>query len=203
MGAHRLAEMGKFESAWRHFRDRAQRKEERQHFGLAWSVLAAYFLAGSVFLRSFHEHGWLMRLFNWSALAFFVFGALAAYLAIAVAMRWPPHGPKKIDMDRVLNVERVYFPALTEFQAWETYMKSGQYVHADESVAALKEWIIESENQLVVLLGRNVADRYRMAADPMEIPPTWAQRHDWVGLWAAVQGRLIWIRNWLREQTDL
>jgi drug/metabolite transporter (DMT)-like permease len=86
--------MGKFSRGWHYFRDRAQRKEERQHFGLAWSVLAAFFLAGSVFLRSFHESDWLMKAFDWLSLAFFLIGAVAAYLALAVALRLPPHNPK-------------------------------------------------------------------------------------------------------------
>lgn len=186
------------------FRDRASRKEERAHFGLAWSVLAAYFLAASVFLRSFHESGGLMILFDWLALTFFVFGALSAYLALAVAMRWPPHHPKKLDLELVVKVEsEIYFPALTEFQAWETYTKSGSFTRADDSVTALKQWILTSEKQVAQVLGRGLADRYRMFPEPTHIPPTWAQRPDWVGLWAAIKGRLDWLRLWLRDQADL
>lgn len=180
------------------FRDRASRKDERAHFGLAWSVLAAYFLAGSVFLRSFHESGWLMRTFDWLALAFFVSGAFAAYLALAVAMRWWPHQPKKLDMALIIKIEsEIYFPALTMFSTWETNARAGVSVGGE--IAALRNWIMESEKQLVPLLGRGMADRYRMFPDPTRIAPDWAQDP----LWAAVEGRLLWLRAWLREQADL
>lgn len=165
---------------------------------MAWSVLAAYFLAGSVFLRSFHETGWLMRAFDWLALAFFVLGAFAAYLALAVAMRWWPHQPKKLNLDLVLKVEsEIYFPALMVFQTWERNARAGVFVGGE--VESLRQWIIESERQLVPLLGRNMADRYRMFPDPTKIPPDWARDP----MWAAIEGRLLWLRAWLREQTDL
>ena len=87
------------------FRDRASRKEERAHFGLACRRSRCVFPRRFLFLRSFHESGGLMILFDGLALTFFVFGALSAYLALAVAMRWPPHHPKKLDLELVVKVE--------------------------------------------------------------------------------------------------
>lgn len=134
---------------------------------------------------------------------FIVAGGVGVYLAWAAAMRWPPFQPRKIDTSLVAKIEAIYFPALSQFQGWERNLKSGDFASANACADVLKNWRATSEEEVASLLGQGMADKYKMAAEPTEIPPDWAQRHDWVGLWAAVQGRLVWLRTWIRNQTEL
>ncbi len=209
--------MGKL---WAKFRERASHKADRGHWGLAWSVSAGYFLAGSIFLRSFHETGWLMKVFDWLSLAFFVFGGAAVYMAFAVAMRWPPHHPRKRDMEICDLIEGIYLHGLTLLQDWEKLTILSNLLIPIPSVAAtvtqhkydtqaqttaetLFSWVTESEKKIGDLLGNDMAARYRMAPDPTKRAPSWTENSIWVGLWGAVEGRLVWIRAWMREQVDL
>jgi hypothetical protein len=189
---------------WRSERQKLQIKEDRGHFGLAASVLAAYGIALAVLLDGWHPRNRGMMDFRFVAIIFFMnVGAVGVYLAWATAMRWPPFQPKQMDTILSEKIEGIYFTGLQMFQSWERNQKAGDFATSNASADALKDWRATSEEEIASLLGRDTANRYKMGAEPTQIPPDWAQRHDWVGLWAAARGRLVWLRTWLRNQTEL
>ncbi|MGA7834734.1 MAG: hypothetical protein WCA31_05950, partial [Acidimicrobiales bacterium] len=209
----RLAKMGKY---WDQFRERASRKEERSHFGLAWSVFAGYWLAGAVLLRSLHEVGWLVTLADVGVALFFVFGAFGVYLAFAVPMRWWPHQPAKPNEAALERMEKVFIRGLTLIQDWGKTTKMSQVVYApgDDSAQrydalsqkyaqGLIAWIQTSEKDVLDCLGQEIANRYKMSPELTKETPQWADDTIWVGLYPNVMSRLSWVRNWSQGQFDL
>jgi len=208
-----LSEMGKY---WSRFREQASRKEERGHFGLAWSVFAGYFLAAGVFMRSFHESGWLMTFFNVLAIVFFVLGGIGVYMAFAVAMRWWPHHPKKWNFEVFMIIQTQYFAGITLLQEWakleieakkpqQPDSKSPEEIAdmAAERAQLLVNWETESKDLIVAQLGDDLGLQYHMAPNSYMVEPAWALDSRYVGLWNVIQGRIDWMRAWLNQQLVL
>jgi hypothetical protein len=200
--------MGKY---WDQFRDRASRKEERSHFGLAWSVFAAYWLAGAVLLRSLHETGWLVTLADVGVILFFVFSAFGVYLAFAVPMRWWPHQPKKRVEAVFDDMETLFLEGLGLLEALEDasvlttdYLLSGaENPHRAAEAERMREWSRTSEDTIRNLLGEDEALRYRLSPDLSRTVPAWAERTNSTGTWHNARGRIDWIRAWMQEQANL
>lgn len=203
--------MGKL---WARFRDLGSQKAERGHFGLAWSVFAGYFLAGSVFLRSVHEKGWLMTAFNVLAIVFFVLGGVGVYMAFAVAMRWPPHHPKKRDIENFTKMEDLFIKGISRLQALEdangptavlaaTGLGSALKVTIDQAVNEMHDWGTEAEAFIKEKFGEDEALRFKISSDLSRTPPHWAESAGQTGTWHNARGRIDWIRAWMQEQANL
>jgi hypothetical protein len=203
---------------WVQFRSRASRKEERGHFGLAWSVLAAYFVAGAVLLRSLHPTGWLMTATDIVAILFFILGGLGVYLAFAVPMRWWPHHPIKRDTKQLDAIEALFIGGLSLIQNWgqnaqalDRSVQDGAnwairkvFVDAIEVCCGeLIEWIKSSEITVSESLGSELGNRYKMSPDLTRTAPGWAEDSMYPGLHQNIMGRLGWLRTWSQDQFDL
>lgn len=203
---------------WAKFRDRASRKEERSHFGLAWSVLAAYWLAGAILLRSLRGSGWIVSLADAGVVVFFVFGAFGVYLAFAVPMRWWPHHPKKRDDKSFYAVGEIFLNGYIRLEQWGRLTAESKQPLTNNSDAQLRqqslalaigranelvEWIPASEEQIKALLGEDEFWRYKFSENLLEAAPAWAQEGQFPMLWQQVQGRLCWIKTWMDKQLDL
>lgn len=204
---------------WIRFRESASRKEERGHFGLAWSVIAAYCLALSLMFLGFGRSvASVITVLHVFALFFIVFGAMFSYLALAVAMRWPPHNPRKPDEKKLQQIELIFYEGKLLLENWgqttkqsrverlgsDGVLKTNQFVrmsqlHADQ----LLNWIPRSEKEVAACLGTDLANRYKMSPDLAQAEPLWAEETVWVGLYQNTICRLSWLRTWSQNQFDL
>lgn len=188
---------------WAKFRDRASQKEERSHFGLAWSVFAAYCLAGALLLRSLHPNGWLVTLTGLGVALFFVFGAFGVYLAFAVPMRMWPHHPKKRDKELFNAMGEVFVKGYILSDQWEKWTIARNQPHGDNRAIDLTVWIAESEERIKELLGEDEYWRYHFSEDLLRQAPSWTNLAQTPALWQRVQGRLAWIKAWMEAQLNL
>ena len=194
---------------WTKFRDLGSQRAERAHFGLAWSVFAGYFLAGSVFLRSLHEKGWLMTAFTVLAIVFFVLGGVGVYMAFAVAMRWPPHHPKTRDEDVFKKIEEFFLLGLGKLQSLEqinaTSLNAAQIPQhlKDQKTNEMRNWSTETEAAIEDLFGDEEALRFRVSPDLSRTPPHWAESAGLTDTWHNARGRIDWLRKWMQGQTNL
>lgn len=207
----------KMAELWTQFRNRASRKEERSHFGLAWSVFAGYWLAGAVLLRSLREQGWLMTLADFGVALFFIVGAFGVYLAFAVPMRWWPHQPQKRNEEQLEEMEALFLEGLNLIDDWGRAVKSLDDpilgLMPDKSEVArdlamrggqnMVAWIPQSEQRVSKCLGSELGSRYKMSPDLDREEPQWAEKTMWVGLHRNVMCRLSWLRAWSQDQFDL
>jgi hypothetical protein len=189
---------------WKKFRDRASRKEERSHFGLAWSVFAAYWLAAAILLRTLHESGWLVNLADIGVLLFFIFGGFGVYFAFAVPLRIWPHHPKKKNQELFNAVGEIFVKGYILSDQWGKWTVEGNQPWAnDRANSLMSTWIPDSESQIKDLLGEDEYWRYRFSEDLLKAAPPWAEESLFPGLWQRVQGRLAWIKTWMDSQLDL
>jgi hypothetical protein len=206
--------MGKI---WARFRDRASRKDEREHFGLAWSVFAAYCVTVSLIIRTLHETGWLVRAVDIVIIVFFVLGAFGVYLAFAVPMRLWPHQPQKRNDAQLEVVEAVFLQGLDLMDNWGRAVKAmsdpisslrpGYKAEALRTAAdmgtAMLGWIGQSEDAVRASLGDDLANRYKMSPDVDREEPAWTEETVYVGMHRNVMCRLGWLRAWSQSQFDL
>jgi len=193
---------------WTKFRDRAARKEERAHFGLAWSVFAGSFFAGALVVRSFHGAGHFVTVLKWVACAFVVLGFSCAYLALAVAMRWPPHNPKKRDVVLCDKTEALFLEGHNVLQSWEAAVAPlsmgparDQWMNAHMQIAL--DWVKEADESVKDLLGEEEGFRFKMSPNLKVQPPEFARSGAAFDHWQGVRGRIDWIREWMQEQGNL
>jgi hypothetical protein len=200
--------MSRFSNGWRYFRDRAQLKEERQHFGLAWSALAAFFLAVSVFIRSFRESGWLLKAVNWLSLVLLFCGVVAVYLALAVALRLPPHNPKQRNSGLCNWMASLAAQGRDLLQKWEghgmdTSLSTAKDYWVKNGFDNASAWVSQSDEKVKDWLGDDLGYRFEMARNLTVPPPQFASEILDVDLWQRLRGRLDWITIWLQDQGEL
>jgi hypothetical protein len=204
---------------WDKFQRRASRKEEREHFGLAWSVFAAYWVAWAILLRSIHSTGWLVTIANVGVWAFFILGGFGVYLAFAVPMRWWPHHPQKPDEKKLQVIEGLFLLGMNLLEDWGKLTQMSLVAHipgvsgqdrtqeyltlSDERAKQLVEWITTSEARVNECLGMEEGGRYKMSPDLSGSEPGWSQGTIWVGLYQNIMCRLSWLRAWSQNQFDL
>ena len=202
------------------WRRKLQVKEDRGHFGLAWSVLAAYAIAFAVLVDGWHPRARGMIDFHFVALiVFMVVGGFGVYLALASAMRWWPHNPRKRDIERVREVTALYVDGKGLFDRWgESAVKRQVLAHErkfddealkpydsgfSEMVLEIIEWRKRADESISDWFGAKARRAFITEPEISSVPPDWQRGDQWFTNLYEIAGRLTWLRRWLREQDDL
>jgi hypothetical protein len=205
---------------WRSERPKLQVTEDRGHFGLAWSVLAAYGIAVVVLLYGWHPRTSGIIGFRFVAIiVFMLVGAVGVLGAFAAAFRKWPHNPRKRDIARYEDVKGLYLGGLGISQGWgEDVIKylalydSGSMVDEDyrrrdeELIERIREaikWRNASDQSIVNWFGESACRTFITEPQISSDPPSWQRGDQWFINWNEVAGRLVWLRRWLLEQDDL
>jgi hypothetical protein len=149
------------------------------------------------------------------AVVFIVFGAGFCYLALAVAMRWPPHHPRKRDERLEARFDQLHTKGLEYLLSWKGWTMQEQaggstleqvnamLQAADTEVQRLVEWKNTADALVEEWLDPDTARLFRLSPNWTMKAPDWVQGYPYPFLWQEVVGRLEWLKDWLREQMDL
>ena len=199
---------------WSEFRESARRKSERSHYGLAWSVWAASFLALALVLLGFGSTGSSPSgLIRSVAVVAIVVGFFFAYLTLSVARRKWPHEPPK---------QSVAFEELSDYQLqgeklirdWLSALGQTQVHHSlenlnalvklcDDYVISMRNWILATDALVGTRLGGDAGTLYRLSPNTLAPRPRMVDEDIWGDIYPEVVGRTEWLKVWLREQLDL
>lgn len=201
-------------------REKLQVKEDRGHFGLSWSVLAAYGLALAVLFSAWHPRTRGMIDFRFVGIVVFMFvGAVGFYLSLASAMRWWPHNPRRRDVPRYEDVRALYLDGHKLFKDWgERVLRyrvlldeglldnDGVNRHHSEFLEQgrkLVEWQSRADLAILNWFGESTCRTFITEPEILNTPPDWQRGDQWFTNWDQLSGRLAWLRRWLLEQDNL
>jgi hypothetical protein len=205
---------------WHILRHKLQVKEDRGHFGLAWSVLAAYGIAVVLLLLGWHPRTRGMIDFRFVAIiVYMVVGAVGVAGAFAAALRIWPHDPRSRDIPRYENAKKLYLDGLGQSRNWgELAVKylhlydAGTMTEAEfdkrdiemmERIKAVIEWRDHADILVREWFGDSACRTFMTEPQVSPTPPEWQRGDQWFTNWSEVAGRLAWLRRWLLEQDDL
>lgn len=196
-------------------------KDNRGHFGLLWSVLAGYLLGGSLFLfelRSVHRLHAMRDGLAVAAAVFFIGGAVAVYLAAAVAFRIWPHQRPKRNAEHFELLKSLLSQAETLMRDWggwsyqfeahvgdpNTRERANEILQVvDKTAQQLMAWQEHADKFVGDLLGVDIQAQFELSANTTEPVPNWVLWSPWLSRYQEVNGRIDWLRNYLRGQLDL
>jgi hypothetical protein len=205
---------------WHAERLKLQNKNERGHFGITWSVLAAVGIATALLLAGWHPRtSGMIDLQFVGIVVFIVVGFFGFYMTLAVAMRWWPHNRRKRDVVQYENVKRLYLDGYELYKQWgervllnqtlhnECLMDSAAYDIRDkdfeERAKNLVDWRDRADHSIVSWFDSATCRTFITEPEISQAPPDWRRGDQWFTNWDQIVGRLTWLRRWLLGQDDL